>query len=273
MKGILYLVATPIGNLEEISPRTIFTLESVDIIMCENPNNSIKFLHKININKKLIQINSFIERDESNKIIELIKIGKNMAYISDAGYPCISDPGSILVSKCIENDIKITVISGPCAFLSALIASGLDTTHFYFYGFLSSKPGTRKNEMTLLKDRKETLIFYESSHRIEETISIIYEVFGNRKICIARELTKLHEEYIRGNVKDLLNLDPNQKKGEFVIILEGETNTILDESILLNEVNSLVNEGLKTKKACELVSNKYNYSKTELYNKYHKSYK
>ena len=270
-KGILYLVSTPIGNLSEVSKRQIDVLNLVDYIACENPNNSKIFLNSINVNKKLIQINAIHEDEMSNRAISLILNGQNVAFISDAGYPCISDPGSILVQKAIENDIKIEVINGSSAFLTALCASGIDSTKFTFVGFLSSKSGTLINQLKNYENRCETLIFYESSHRIQEFIKALYEVFGNRKICIARELTKIHEEYLRGNIDQFLNLTENQKRGEFVIVVEGKkSDDNGDISHLLKDVDELISLGLKTKDACEYVAKKEKVSKKTLYDSYHK---
>lgn len=269
MSGILYLVSTPIGNLDEISKRQVDTLKLVDVVACENPNNSLKLLSKLDIKKKLIQINAIHEIEMSSNAIKILKSGQSVAFLSDAGYPCVSDPGSVLVSLAIENDIKIVVINGSSAMLTALIASGLDTSKFSFLGFLSSKKGTRKNSLLKYKDCEETLIIYESSHRIADTLKILLEVFGNRKVCIARELTKLHEEYIRGTLETVQNLSESQLKGEFVIILDGQKDTKnIDEKTLLDEVFILTQSGTKTKAAVSLVADKYNYSKNKLYNLY-----
>ncbi|MEG1565679.1 MAG: 16S rRNA (cytidine(1402)-2'-O)-methyltransferase [Bacilli bacterium] len=272
MSGILYLVATPIGNLTELSERTISTLKSVDIVACENPKNSGILLAHLGIQKKTIQVNAVNEAKTSENIIKLIMDGANIAFVSDAGYPCISDPGYLLVTQAIKKDIEMHVINGSSAFLTALVASGLDATKFFFYGFLSSKSGTKKNELTTLKSLQNTIIFYESSHRIQDTMKVMYEVFGDRKVCVARELTKIHEEYMRGKLSELQELSLNQQKGEFVIILEGASSVCsLSENELLDQMNLLVAQGYKIKEASEDLGKKHNVSKNYLYNLYHKN--
>lgn len=266
----LYLVVTPIGNLNDISYRAVETLKEVDFIACENPSNSMKLLNNFGIAKKLIQVNAIHEEQMSSNVINLLKNDHDVAFISDAGFPCISDPGSILVRMCVENDIEVSVIGGNCAFLNGLIGSDISTTRFTFIGFLSSKAGTLKNELSKLKNHCETLIFYESSHRIQDTLNIMYEVFGARKVCIAKELTKLHETYIRTTLSKDLKLTNDQQKGEFVIILEGNTNTELDLTPLVEKINTLISLGLSTKSAIEYVAKENNVSKNNLYNLIHK---
>lgn len=267
----LYLVVTPIGNLNDISYRAVETLKTVDFIACENPNNSIKLLQNFNISKNLIQVNAVHELEMSNNVIKLLKEDKNVAFISDAGFPCISDPGSVLVKLCIENDIEVTTIGGNAAFLNALLGSGIDTTRFTFLGFMSSKAGTLRNELEKYKNRCDTLIFYESSHRIVDTLNIMYEVFGPRKVCIAKELTKMYESFIRINLEENITLTTDQQKGEFVIIVEGNKNVEVSIDDLLIKVNELISLGLSTKSACEYVAKENNISKNALYKQIHKS--
>lgn len=268
----LYLVVTPIGNLKDISLRSLDILKEVEYIACENPNNSLKLLSNYNIiQKKLIQINGIHEFEMSKRAIDILLNGNSIAFISDAGFPCISDPGSILVSLAIQNNIEISVIGGNCAFLNALIGSGISCSSFTFYGFLSSKAGTIKNELLKLKNNLETMIFYESSHRIQSTLNIMYAVFGKRKICIAKELTKLHETYIRCELSENLILTNEQLKGEFVIIVEGNTNIDFDYNNAVEKVNRLVELGLQTKKAVEYIADEYKISKNTLYNLVHKN--
>ena len=261
----LYLVVTPIGNLNDISYRAVETLQKVDFIACENPNNSLKLLQNFNISKKLIQVNAVHENEMSSNVIKLLKDEKDVAFISDAGFPCISDPGATLVKLCIENDIEVTTIGGNSALLNGLCGSGIDTTRFTFLGFLSSKPGTLKNELKNFKNRCETLIFYESSHRIVDTLNIMYEVFGERKVCIAKELTKLHESFIRMTLHEKITLTSEQQKGEFVIILEGNKNNEISYEELIDKVNELISLGLSTKSACEFIAKENNISKNILY--------
>ena len=266
----LYLVVTPIGNLNDISYRAVETLQKVDFIACENPNNSLKLLQNFNISKKLIQVNAIHENEMSSNVIKLLKDEKEVAFISDAGFPCISDPGATLVKLCIENGIEFTTIGGNSALLNGLCGSGIDTTRFTFLGFLSSKPGTLKNELKNFKNRCETLIFYESSHRIVDTLNIMYEVFGERKVCVAKELTKLHESFIRMTLHENITLTNDQQKGEFVIILEGNKNNEISYEELIDKVNELISLGLSTKSACEFIAKENNISKNILYKLIHK---
>lgn len=266
----LYLIVTPIGNMNDTSLRAIDTLKDVTYIACENPSNSINLLKNFDIeSKKIFQVNSINEEQTSSKVIAILKDGDDICYMSDAGFPCISDPGSTLVRKCIENNIEISVIGGNSAFLVGLIGSGLDTSNFTFIGFLSSKQGTIKNQLEKYKNNRESLIFYESSHRINETLHIMFEVFGSRKICIAKELTKIHENYIRTTLSNDLVLDENLSKGEFVLILEGNTSLGVDYNNLILDIDELISLGLKPSSAIEYVANKNNVSKNILYKKYH----
>lgn len=266
----LYLVVTPIGNLNDISYRAVETLNKVDFIACENPNNSLKLLQNFNISKKLIQVNAVHEQEMSNNILNLLKEGNDVAFISDAGFPCISDPGSTLVKLCVENNIDVTTIGGNNAALNALIGSDIDTTRFTFVGFLSSKAGTLKNELENYKNRCETLIFYESSHRIVDTLNIMYQVFGERKVCVAKELTKMFETFIRFTLHENISLTNDQQKGEFVIVVEGNKNTDISYDALLEKVNELIKLGVSTKSACEFIAKENNISKNALYKLIHK---
>ncbi|MDD6302663.1 MAG: 16S rRNA (cytidine(1402)-2'-O)-methyltransferase [Bacillales bacterium] len=264
--AILFVVATPIGNLKEFSPRAIETLNSVDYVASEDTRTTSSLLLQFNIHKPSISYHEHNEQEASEKIIKLLKEGNSIALTSDAGYPGISDPGSILIKKCIENDIAVSVINGSNAFIPALIGSGLDTSHFYFNGFLASKQSTRKRELEELKSRKETIIFYESPHRIKDTLSDMYEILGNRSVSIAREITKLHEEYIRGTLKELSELDPSTLKGEMVIIVEGnkEIKVLTEDDIktlLLDEIK----KGASIKDAVKEISSSYSLKKNIVY--------
>ena len=192
---ILYVVSTPIGNLQEMTPRAIEVLKNVAFIACEDTRNTRKLCSHFGIDTPLVSCHEHNEMFESDKILSALEDGRNVALASDAGYPGISDPGSIVIKKAIENGFKIEVISGPCALINALVGSGLQSDHFYFHGFLSSKNGERKKELEDLCTKKETMIFYEAPHRIIDTLESMLKILGNRKICIARELTKKFEEF------------------------------------------------------------------------------
>ena len=271
-RPLLYLVATPIGNLQEVSPRTIEVLSSVDLVACEDTRVTGKLLSLLGIKKDLISLREHNEVSVSNDLIEKIKNGTKVAYVSDAGYPCISDPGSKLVKICLENEINVAPISGPNAALNALVASGLCEDHFYFHGFLNAKETVRLEELRELAFRKETLIFYEAPHRIKKTLEALYEIFGDRKACLARELTKKHEEFIRLGLKNLSELDPETLKGEMVIVVEGssgEEKPVISNTDIVNMVKSMIESGMSTKDAIKKVSEMTKINKNTVYKVYH----
>lgn len=267
----LFLVATPIGNLNEVSPRALDIFRNVEVIACEDTRNSVKLLTHFDIHTKLITYHNFNEENSAKGIISLLEEGKDVALISDAGYPLISDPGYVLVNEVIERGFNIQTISGPSAGINALVASGLSTNHYLFYGFLNSKSTVAKKELQSLIDFPYTLIFYEAPHRIEKTLKLCLEVLGNRKAVVARELTKIHEEYIRGNLEELVKL--TDVKGEIVLLIEGNINTKPEVNLedLLPQIDELVASGHKTKSAIQEIAAKYEVSKNELYNLYVKS--
>lgn len=265
----LFLVATPIGNLSEASPRVIDTLKSVSLIACEDTRNTLKLLTHFDIHTKMVAYHKFNEETAYKDIIKYLDEGKDVALVSDAGYPLMSDPGYILVNEVIKAGFNINTVSGPNAAINALVASGLNTNHYMFYGFLNSKPSQAKKELEEIEHFPYTIIFYEAPHRISKTLKLMYEVFGDRKAVIARELTKIHEEYIRGTLSELANIE--EIKGEIVLLVEGKAKeeVIVDFEQLKKEVDRLIQEGNTTKEAIKLVSKQYNVSKNELYDYYH----
>lgn len=250
---LLYLIATPIGNLSEFSPRAIQIISEMDFVASEDTRNTAKLLSFFSISKPLISCHEHNEEEASEKIVALLKEGKKVAYVSDAGYPCISDPGERLVRKCLQNSIKISTVNGPNAALCALAASGFDASHFYFYGFLPSKQSERIKELTKIEPREETTILYESPHRIDKTIKDLYTVLGNRNICIARELTKAHEEFIRCTLEEAAHLDQSTLLGEMVLVLEGkkETKEVVSEERIIESLKS----HLKNERSKDAISN------------------
>jgi 16S rRNA (cytidine1402-2'-O)-methyltransferase len=265
-QGMLYLVATPIGNLKELSPRAQEILSQVDFIASEDTRTTANLLSQFNISKPSIACHEHNEQEASQKIISLIKEGKQVAMTSDAGYPGISDPGSILVKNCIQEDIPVSIINGSNAFIPALVGSGLDTTHFYFHGFLPSKSTDRRKELEELKNRKETMIFYESPHRIGETLNDLYQILGNRDVSIAREITKLHEEYIRGKLSELIEIDVTTLRGEMVIVVSGNKEIkVLSEEDIKELLMQEINEGHSIKDAIKEVSSSYSLKKNIVY--------
>lgn len=270
-KPTLYLVPTPIGNLKEMTPRAIETLNEVDVIAAEDTRNTKKLLMAYHINKPLISHHEHNQAVSIPQIIDLLKTGKSVAVVSDAGYPLVSDPGANLVKACIDEDLTVVSMSGANAAMNALVASGLSCQHYLFYGFLDSKSNKRKKQLEELKNFPYTLVFYEAPHRIEAMLQDLKEVLGNRNMCLARELTKLHEEYIRGTIEEVLEVAAT-RKGEMVVVVEGATfvEEEIDIETALNKVQEYIDEGYKTKEAIKLVSKELNFSKNELYDEFHK---
>jgi 16S rRNA (cytidine1402-2'-O)-methyltransferase len=271
---ILYLVATPIGNMNDISPRVIETLSEADVVACEDTRVTGKLLSMLQLKKSLLPCHEHNEEEVSEQVITLLKEGKKVVYVSDAGYPGISDPGSRLVQHALQQEIRVSVISGPSAILNALVASGLPTDRFYFHGFLPPKENAQKEELTHLFKREETLIFFESPHRIEKTLKHALDVLGNRKACLARELTKLHEEYIRGTLQELVDLDPTTLKGEMVLIIEGNHEEFaikLSDEEIRNLIDSLTATGISMKDAIRQVSAMTSIHKNYIYKLVHRN--
>ena len=268
-KPLLFLLATPIGNLEDISSRFLAVLNEVDIVACEDTRVSGKLLSHLGIKKQLVSLHEHNEIESSEKLVKAILSGKKVAYMSDAGYPCISDPGAKLVEIALKNEINVTCVPGANAALIALAASGLPSDHFYFHGFLSAKESEKIKELKVLECRTETIIFYEAPHRIKKTLELLYKIFGNRRICIARELTKIHEEFIRCSLDHAVFIDEATLKGEMVIVVEGkqEKNAIaLDDFSLIDMVKKNVENGLSTKDAIKNVAEATSISKNYIYN-------
>lgn len=266
----LYLVATPIGNLEDITFRAVNILKSVDMIYAEDTRVSQKLLSHYEIVKPLKNYHEFNKEVKSNEILQHLKDGQNIALISDAGYPLISDPGYYLIREVIEEDFNIVSIPGANALLTGLVVSGLPPLPFTFYGFLDNKEGKRKKQLMELKDKTETLIFYESPHRVTKTIQNILEVFGVRDVVVARELTKKFEEIIRGTSESLKELE--ELKGEMVLMVSGKSKDVeeLDMSIL-EEVAMNIEKGQSSKEAIKEVAKRRNLTKNDVYQEYHNS--
>lgn len=216
----LYLVPTPIGNFDDMTFRSIEVLKSVDIILCEDTRNTKILCSHFDIKTPLKAYHIFNENDKCEDIIKLLNEGKKIALVSDAGLPSISDPGYLITREALANGFEVSALPGASAGITALVASGLPCDKFYFYGFLDHKKSQKKKELTNLVDFEKTIIFYESPHRLAETLEVMYEVYKDRNIVIARELTKKFEEYVRGNIKDIIKMELTLK-GEFVIIVEG----------------------------------------------------
>ncbi len=240
--GTLYIVGTPIGNLDDITIRAINILKQVDVILAEDTRHTLKLLNHFEISKHLISYHRHNEDEKIKKVIEFLDNGKDLALVSDAGMPIISDPGQNLVKYLVENNYKIEVVPGVTAFVTAIVKSGIDSTRFTFEGFLSINKKQRKERLHSLEKETRTMIFYEAPHKILATLKDMYEYFGNRKICIARELTKVHEEFNYTNIKDaILDIQLNGIKGEIVLVISGlddknKKNTDDKEEINMNSV-------------------------------------
>ena len=262
----LYLIATPIGNLKEMTPRALEIIKDADLVVAEDTRNASSLLSKFELKKPTYSLHEHNEREASQKVIKEILSGKKVVYMSDAGYPVISDPGNILVQECINNDIEVSTVAGSSAFLNALTASGLSCDHFYFHGFLPSKESDAKRELELLKDKKETIIFYESPHRISNTLKLLNQSLGNRHGVIGRELTKLNEEFIRGTLDELISIDPSTLIGEMVIIVEGNKNEqVIEDKIIKDYLELLISKGLTKKDAIEVTSTLLKVNKNKVY--------
>ena len=266
-KPLIYLIATPIGNLGEMSKRALDVIQEMDVIAAEDTRNTYSLLSHFGIKKELFSLREHNEIEASEHLLRLVKNGKKVAYVSDAGYPGISDPGYLLVKKAREEGIAVSTVSGSCAFINALVASGLPTDHFYFYGFLSKKGNEGKKALENLIDRPETLIFYESPHQIEETIKLLFSVFGNRNCVIARELTKLNEEYISGTLSELVNLDFKTIKGEIVLVLQGHNaeNELINDEKIQEKLRFYMSLGVTEKAAIQIAVEELKVSKNRVY--------
>lgn len=269
MKGKLYLVATPIGNLEDITLRAIRILKEVDIILAEDTRQTIKLLNHLGIKNTLISFHRHSDENKIKSIINKLLEGQNIAIVSDAGTPCISDPGEEIVKKAIEENISIIPIPGACAAISALIVSGLSTKEFIFIGFLSQNKKLRKEKLKEIEKEKKTIILYETPHDLLKLLEDL-EVLQDRKIILAREITKVHEEYIRGTAKEVKE-KIKEPKGEFVIIIEGdnqkEENPFL--KMTLEDHYKYYNiQGLEKKEIIKQIAKDRKVAKNEIYKEF-----
>ena len=261
----IYFIPTPIGNLEDITIRAINTLKEVDIIACEDTRESKKLLDHYNINKPLTSYHKFNETSKSIEIIENVQEGKTYGIITDQGMPGISDPGHILIKKCIEENISYTILPGASAIITALVGSGLKNDRFSYYGFIPKKNGDKNKLYKELENESKTSILFDTPHNLENTIADFKKNFSDRKLCIARELTKKFEEYILEDICDI-NIEDITLKGEFVLLLSGKEN-IQDTNISDFEetIKSQINQGLRTKDIVKNIRDISDFSKNEIY--------
>lgn len=273
-RGILYIVGTPIGNLKDITLRAIETLQMVDIILAEDTRQTVKLLNHLNIKKQMLSYHRHNETEKINQVVGLLDEGKNVALVSDAGMPIISDPGQYLVQYLVKNEYKIETIPGVTAVTTAIVKSGIDSTRFAFEGFLSVNKKQRKERLESIVNETRTIIFYEAPHKLIYTLKDLYTYLGDRNICIARELTKLYEEYIYNKLSDVIKrLEENPIKGEIVIIVEGknieqlkeENNKQYENKTYLELVTEYMNSGVDKKEAIKKVAKLKGVNKNEVY--------
>ncbi|MEW4354352.1 16S rRNA (cytidine(1402)-2'-O)-methyltransferase [Streptococcus pneumoniae] len=271
--GTLYLVATPIGNMEDMTFRAVKTLQEVDVIAAEDTRNTGLLLKHFDISTKQISFHEHNAKERIPNLLALLLEGKNLAQVSDAGLPSISDPGQDLVKAAIQEGIAVVTIPGASAGISALIASGLVPQPHIFYGFLPRKSGQQKDFFEEKKVYPETQIFYESPHRMKVTLENMLAVYGDREAVVVRELTKIYEEYRRGNISELIeSIQETPLKGECLLIVSGSNKEELSEvteTVLMEEISSLIAEGMKKTKAMKEVAKKYGLSKSDLYARFH----
>lgn len=267
----VFLIPTPIGNMDDLTERSIKTLDFVDIIFSEDTRVTGELLSKLGIKKKLISSNDHNENVTKYEAIKYLEEGKNIGIVTDRGTPIISDPGYKVVEECINKGYNVISLPGANAFVPALITSGINPSPFMFYGFLNSRKTKREKELSLLKDYPFTIIFYEAPHRILEMLESIKDIFGDRRISVSRELTKLHEEIYRGRVSDvILELSSNEIRGEFVVVVSGkEINNNYDELTIEEHLNLYLEDGKDIKEAMKLVAKDRNKTKSDIYKEYH----
>ncbi|WP_317312089.1 16S rRNA (cytidine(1402)-2'-O)-methyltransferase [Clostridium thermobutyricum] len=272
--GKLYLVPTPIGNLKDITLRALEILKEADVIAAEDTRQTLKLLNHFDIKKTLISYHMHNEQGKSEEIINRLKNGEKIALVSDAGMPGISDPGSIIIKKCVEDGIEFEVLPGATAFATALIYSALDSSAFAFRGFISRENKERNKLIEEIKEMKETLIFYEAPHRLISTLTFLQESLGNREMAACRELTKLHEEIKRGRISEVKeHFLENQPRGEFVLVVSGKTEEEFEKEkmeewehlTIEDHIRKYINDGLSKKDAIKMVAKDRKEPKSVIY--------
>ncbi len=268
-RATLYLIATPIGNMDDMTLRSIETLKLVDVIFSEDTRVTLQLLRHFEINKKLIALHDHNEDVIKERVLDYLKDGKMVAIVTDRGTPIISDPGYKTVKYVSDMGFNVVALPGPCAFVPALIVSGLPPQPFVFYGFLNSKEAKRRKELEDLRDCRQTMIFYEAPHRIEKTLLLMLEVFGDRDISLSREISKKFESVYRGKLSECLK-DREQIRGEFVIVVAGNNSDVnyVDMSIKEN-VDIYIRNGLSVMDAIKRVAKERNLNKNDVYREYH----
>lgn len=264
----LYLIPTPIGNLEDITYRAVKVLEEVDVIFSEDTRVTLNLLNNFGIKNKLISLHEHNEDVVKTQVIEYLKNGRSVGLVTDRGTPIISDPGYKTVKYVSDNGYNVVALPGATAFACALVTSGISPQPFLFYGFLNSKDSKKKEELELLKENEYTMIFYEAPHRIIKTLNMMLDVFGNREISISREITKKFESIYRGKLEDVIKIVP--EKGEFVIVIEGNKLSNIDFNLSIKEaVDLYIKNGFDVMTSIKKVAKDRKTPKNEVYKKYH----
>lgn len=266
-RGKLYICPTPIGNLEDITLRTLRILKEADLIAAEDTRHTIKLLNHFEIKKPLTSYHEHNRKEKGIELIDRLNKGENIALVSDAGMPGISDPGQDLIRLAIEEDIQVVILPGPTASIAALVVSGLNTDKFVFEGFLSSKKKERLDQLESLKDERRTMIIYESPHRLLDSLDSMQRVLGNRKVAVVRELTKIYEEIFRGTIEEGIDKFSSEKiRGEFVLIIEGNQEDHVEEEIdIEKELVKYMNQGFSKKESVKMVAKEFNLPKNQVY--------
>ncbi|MBQ2889504.1 MAG: 16S rRNA (cytidine(1402)-2'-O)-methyltransferase [Clostridia bacterium] len=277
MSGKLYLCATPIGNLGDITYRCVEVLKSVDMIAAEDTRRTLGLLNHLGIEKPMTSYFEHNRREKGEYLISLMKEGKNIALVSDAGTPAISDPGEDLVALCAENDVCVVPVPGAVAGINALIASGLPTGRFTFEGFLTVNKRGRCEMLKSLENEERTMIFYEAPHKLRTTLKDMYAAFGERRICLCREITKIHEEFFRTTLSEAIaHYEENPPRGEFVLVIEGKSRRVIEdeqksewENITVREhVDRYIKKGMDEKEAIKAAAKDRSVPKRDIYNEY-----
>jgi 16S rRNA (cytidine1402-2'-O)-methyltransferase len=273
-KGTLHIVGTPIGNLKDITLRAIETLQNVDVILAEDTRQTLKLLNHLNIKKHMISYHRHNESQKINQVVELLDEGKKVALVSDAGMPIISDPGQDLVKFLVKNNYKIEIVPGVTAITTAIVKSAIDSTRFAFEGFLSVNKKQRRERLESIVNETRTIIFYEAPHKLVYTLKDLYKYLGNRNVCIARELTKIHEEFIYDRLSEVIKkMEVNIPRGEIVIIIEGkneqdlkaENDKVYENISNIDLVKEYIKSGIDKKDAIKKVAKIKGVNKNEVY--------
>ena len=267
MGGVLYIVATPIGNLEDITLRALRVLKEVDLVAAEDTRHTRKLFAHYGIDRPLTSYHEHNEKTKAHALVARLERGENVALVSDAGTPTLSDPGYRLVQEAIKAGVNVVPVPGPSALTAVLSVSGLPTDRFVFEGFFPAKKGERRNKISTLRGEKRTLVFYEAPHRLQESLGDLLELLGDREVVLGREITKIYEQFIRGRLSKVRPETARQEpRGEITLVVRGsEEGSAPKEDILRAEIRGLKRKGMRVKEIAELLGEKFSCSKREVY--------